>query len=461
MIEKRTITIYYYSYPLNLYMYKNILILDLYKVANYRISKDTSGGYGTGNNFGYSFIPKLLMKLLKKNSEWPPLFAAYTYSALKTKGYEVEYKKNLPKDFNKYDLFIIVSSIVCSETEILEIAKLKKLNKKIFAIGPFATNMPHLYTAAGATVISGEPEFYFMKDQNFDEDLNKKVVNVNYDILLDDLPYPKWHEMDVELLNIKLYGDYKTIPIIATRGCPFSCSKYCVYPLQQGTKVRQRSVKKIVDEMEYWKKRHSVNMFVFRDPVFSINKKHTLEFCDELINRKIKINFVIETHLKILNSNLILKLKEAGLSAVKVGVESADSEVLKNESRYTVGKDEQLEKIRELENNKIKVSAMYIIGFPSDSEKTINNTINYAKKLNTTYAQFSVWTPYPGTPVFKEYNNKITEEKYENFDQYRLVYKHNIFDKKKIRFFLNKAYSKYYSRLNWFFKYLFFFYIAK
>ena len=66
-------------------MYKNILILDLYKAANYRISKDTSGGYGTGNNFGYSFIPKLLMKLLKKNSEWPPLFAAYTFSALKKK----------------------------------------------------------------------------------------------------------------------------------------------------------------------------------------------------------------------------------------------------------------------------------------------------------------------------------------------------------------------------------------
>ena len=41
---------------------------------------------------------------------------------------------------------------------------------------------------------------------------------------------------------------------------------------------------------------------------------------------------------------------------------------------------------------------MYILGFPTDTDETINKTINYSKKLNTTYAQFSVWTPYPGTP---------------------------------------------------------------
>ena len=42
----------------------NILILDPYPKKNYRISKDTSGGYGTGNDFGDSFIPKTLKKLL-------------------------------------------------------------------------------------------------------------------------------------------------------------------------------------------------------------------------------------------------------------------------------------------------------------------------------------------------------------------------------------------------------------
>ena len=52
------------------------------------------------------------------------------------------------------------------------------------------------------------------------------------------------------------------------------------------------------------------------------------------------------------------------------------------------------------------VSAMYILGFPTDTDSTIKKQLITQKKLNTTYAQFSVWTPYPGTPVFEEYKEK-------------------------------------------------------
>ena len=54
-------------------------------------------------------------------------------------------------------------------------------------------------------------------------------------------------------------------------------------------------------------------MFIFRDPVFSINRKHTLEFCNDLINRNLNIKFVIETHLRILDTELISILKKAAL----------------------------------------------------------------------------------------------------------------------------------------------------
>ena len=135
------------------------------------------------------------------------------------------------------------------------------------------------------------------------------------------------------------------------------------------------------------------------------------------------------------------------------GVESFDDNVRKESGRFSVSNDQQLEKIRELEKKNIQVSAMYILGFPTDTDETINKTINYSKKLNTTYAQFSVWTPYPGTPVFNEYKDKIIVNNYDEFDQYNLVYKHNLFNKEHIRKYLSKAYSSYYLRINWLFKY--------
>ena len=198
--------------------------------------------------------------------------------------------------------------------------------------------------------------------------------------------------------------------------------------------------------MEYFRNKMNIEMFVFRDPVFSINRNHTIELAEEIINRNINIKFVIETHLRILDTELIKILKKAGLKGCKVGVESSDEKVLLDSSRFTIKKDEQYEKIRELEKNKIKVSAMYILGFPSDTSKSVLNTIKYAKKLNTTYAQFSVWTPYPGTPIFSHYENKIIEKKYEKFNQYNLTFKHKNLDNKKIKTLKNYGYKKFYLR---------------
>ena len=103
-----------------------ILILDPYKETNYRISKDTSGGYGTGNNFGDTLIPIVLKKMLKKVHDWPPMHAAYTFAVLEKKGHEVGFSKELPKNLEIYDFFIVASSIVCCETELKIIEQIRK-----------------------------------------------------------------------------------------------------------------------------------------------------------------------------------------------------------------------------------------------------------------------------------------------------------------------------------------------
>jgi len=431
-----------------------ILVLDPQRKTSHRISKDTSGGYGTGNDFGDTLIPTFLKKTLKIVHDWAPMFAVYTIAVLKKHGHEVHYSKTLPNNLNSFDLYIVVSSIVCCETECQHIKDIVVLNKRVLVIGPFATSNPKKYIEVGGTVIMGEPEFFFMKNNDLDKIENNKTISFQHDFVLDDLPYPDWESVSKNTNASSLFGGGKSLPILATRGCPYSCFKYCVYPLQQGRKPRTRDVVKIVDELEYWYNKLNVKMFVFRDPVFSINKKHTIEFCEELIKRNLKIRYIIETHLRILDSELIKILKQSGLKAVKVGVESGDEEVLRNANRFTIKKDDQLMKIRELEKNNILISAMFIIGFPTDDENSIMKTINYAKILNTTFSQFSVWTPYPGTPVYKEFENEIIAEKFEEFDQYNLVFKHKNFSPREIRILLGKTYTLYYGRISWFFKFL-------
>ena len=69
---------------------------------------------------------------------------------------------------------------------------------------------------------------------------------------------PDEHEIKNNKTSL-LFGTEKSLPILATRGCPYSCFKYCVYPLQQGRKPRQRDPKLIVDELEYWSKNFNMH----------------------------------------------------------------------------------------------------------------------------------------------------------------------------------------------------------
>ena len=164
---------------------------------------------------------------------------------------------------------------------------------------------------------------------------------------------------------------------------------------------------------------NKTNKFVFRDPVFSINRKYTVELCQEIIKENLNIEFLIETHLKNLDDELILLLKKAGLKLVYVGIESSSPDVLKGVKRFTIDNDQQHQKIKE--------------------------TIDYSLSLPNQLVQYSVFTPYPGTPIYKMYEDKIIEKKYEKFNQYNLVYKHKNLENSDIIKLKNYGYQKFYS----------------
>ena len=81
---------------------------------------------------------------------------------------------------------------------------------------------------------------------------------------------------------------------------------------------------------------------------------------------------------------------------------------------------------------------------PDDDEQSTMNTINYSKFLPNQLIQFSVFTPYPGTPAFKNFENDLITNNMEKFNQYNLVYKHKIFDEKLLNKYKAKAYKNFY-----------------
>ena len=105
---------------------------------------------------------------------------------------------------------------------------------------------------------------------------------------VDEIPWPAW-----DLFNIKAYDERRlitgihygmTVPILATRGCPYQCT-YCSNPNMWGTKWYARDPVDVVDELEHWHKTYGASNFPFHDLTAILKKDWIVDFCKELHSR--------------------------------------------------------------------------------------------------------------------------------------------------------------------------------
>ena len=92
-----------------------------------------------------------------------------------------------------------------------------------------------------------------------------------------------------------------------------------------------------------------------------------------------------------------------------------------------------------IEKSGIMIKCNYILGLPADNFKTSLKTIKFAEKINSVFAQFTIFTPMPNTPAWKVYQDKITTQKFEDFTMWDLIFDHENLNKKDIEKLKNYA----------------------
>ena len=431
-----------------------ILFLDIYKKSNPRISKDTAGGYGTENNLGDSLLGKSLSYFVKKTIFWPNLSFAQLMQEFKSRNHFVSYKKHIGNKPNVdgYDVIFVCNSIVCFETEIDAIKNILKEKKvPIFLCGAFA-EFAQEKIPKGVNLITGNYEFLLEYLENNNLKLND-IYNVEYLKVsggdADKLSLIDWENSNIEKTRNIILGKTKNyFPFIASRGCPYSCREYCTYPLAQGLKVKRESIDITIEKLKKISNKYKSSHIIFRDPVFSINLKKSKELLKKIGDAKLNIEFSSELHLNNIDDEFLELCNYSKMNGLKFGIESAIEEVRDSVSRFSVTNDKQQIIINKIKNYGIKTVGMFILAQPTDTRHTCLKTIDYACSLNLDVAQFSIFTPYPGTPYYKKNISKVRKTNFENFNQYQLVYNHETINEKEARELLDMAYKKFiYSKL--------------
>jgi anaerobic magnesium-protoporphyrin IX monomethyl ester cyclase len=406
------------------------------------VSKDTVvGGYGSRLD-PFSRVTTVMAYLKKKFHDVPSVHMAYIAAILARAGHEVKWTRG---EEVQGDVALVLSSLVDHKNETAWADRMRAKGVKVGFIGITASKMPELFEGHCDFILNGEPEAAVMRlAQGVMPRGN--VISEQIDDL-DSLPFPRWDLVteDRSRMGFKFFtrpvgGGY---PLLASRGCPEFCT-YCPHRILAG--YRMRSIANIVDEMERLCDQVSRPYVIFRDPLFTEQRDRVIELCDEIKRRGLTLTFEAETRLDRLDVELLDKLHEAGFRAMSFGVESLDPATLKKSGRRPIPQSHQREIIEHCRKLGIVTAAFYVLGFLQDDWNSVAATIDYATDLGSTFAQFKMLTPYPGTPMFKQIEPLLAETDWEKFDGFTPVFKHPNLTERELRFLLGAAYKRFYMR---------------
>ena len=90
-----------------------------------------------------------------------------------------------------------------------------------------------------------------------------------------------------------------------------------------------------------------------------------------------------------------------------------------------------------------------MFGFPYDSRETVEQTIQFAKKLSPDQVQFSISMCYPGTSLYEysKENNLLLANSFKEFDMtHGPVVKTKDMERTELESILSRAYKEFYFR---------------
>lgn len=216
---------------------------------------------------------------------------------------------------------------------------------------------------------------------------------------LDELPFPA-HDLIPARKYISAFIKKSPYTIVETScGCPFSCI-YCNAFLSSGRRVRFRTIENIIDELR-WVRSLGMKGIYFNDETFTFNKERLIKLMKAMIEEKLNFSWVCNSRVDTINEEMLGLMKKAGCTCIFYGVESGNQPIL-DYYKKNIKVGDILKIFNLTKKFGIETMAHFMIGAPDESLETINNTVDFAKKINPDLASFNILTPYPGTGLFED-----------------------------------------------------------
>lgn len=221
---------------------------------------------------------------------------------------------------------------------------------------------------------------------------------------------PRWDErlLLLDSPDPDIHSRSYFMPIDAGRGCPYSCSFCCTSYFWRRT-YRLKTPERIVADIRYFHDRFGIRSFWFSHDAFTTNRQLVSDVCDYILKEGLDIRWKCSARVDCLTEELVLKMKQAGLTEIELGIETGSKRMQKLIHK-NLDLDRARNMIRFLVKNRIFVSLFFMFGFPEETEEDLNQTLELmftlvdegVNKVDMFFCRFN-----PSTEITQQYMDKL------------------------------------------------------
>ncbi len=215
---------------------------------------------------------------------------------------------------------------------------------------------------------------------------------------LDKLPFPAYHLYDIErFFYLQTHGycarpigyGNREVSIITSRGCPYNCVFCSIHPAM-GKKWRAHSAEYVLRHIAYLKERYNIDLIHFEDDNFSLNRQRYDAILDGMTANKLDIKWDPTNGLRAdsLDEEAIRKAMKTGCQYIVIAIESGVQRVLDEVIDKKLRLDKVVEIARICKRLKIELYAYYVIGFPGETLREVEQTFLFARRMLLKYSLF-------------------------------------------------------------------------